>query len=173
MAAEEMVPVYDGHNEFLRLVPRSQMRRERLPHRATYIAFMDTRGSFLVEVRTMSKDYAPGMLDACVGGVVSAEDHDPLEGARRELMEEIGVDAGAVAFHELGHMRLDLDNWGYSYGYLYLAVGDPVTVRQPSEVSGIMYLTLSEMERLRGCFTGDSYSAFLEIVRRSRERGLM
>ena len=42
------------------------MRAERLRHRATYIVVHDGMGKILVQRRTDTKDFLPGMLDAAV-----------------------------------------------------------------------------------------------------------
>ncbi len=177
MVAEEQVDIVNENNEVVRSVSRSQMRRERLPHRASYIAFVNNEGRFLIEVRTLNKDYAPGKLDACVGGVVQ-QGEDPLLSARREFSEEIGVcaDMQGLEFTFLGTCRIDYpkDNpRSFLFAYLFLARGDAMTVRQGSEVSGIMYLSPEEILRLQPAFTTDSITAFSEIEKRARERGLL
>ena len=48
-----------------------------------------------------------------------------------------------------------------------------LTVRQSSEVSGIMYLTPEEMRAMAPNFAVDSVTAFEEILRRAREQGVL
>lgn len=171
----ELVDIVNEHNEVVKAVPRHEMRAQKLPHRASYIVCVNPEGRFLFEVRTLCKDYAPGLLDACIGGVVQAGE-DPKISARRELEEEVGLDASKLQFHDLGIMRIDYprDNpRSFLFGYLFLAAGDGITVRQPSEVSGIMYLSLDEMRRISHCFANDSVSAFDEILKRAKDKGLL
>ncbi len=66
------------------------MRAQCLRHRATYIVVHDGMGKILVQRRTETKDFHPGMLDATAGGVVQA-DEQLLESARREAEEELGI----------------------------------------------------------------------------------
>ena len=167
---EEQVDIINEHDEVIGSVPRSQMRRERLPHRASYIVVQNREGRYLIEVRTLNKDYAPGLLDACVGGVVQSGE-DPLLSARRELAEEIGVsvDDPKMEFKFLGTMRIDYPKHhprSFLFAYLFIAKGDAITVRQREEVSGIMYLTATDVVRLEHNFTTDSVTAFNEIIRR-------
>ena len=174
---EEMVDVVNGNNEVVRSVPRSEMRRERLPHRASYIVFKNREGKYLIEVRTLTKDYAPGLLDACVGGVVQSGE-EPQQSARRELLEEIGVDAArpGIEFKFLGTMRIDYPKEAprsFLIAYLFLALGDALTVRQREEVSGIMYLSAADMRRLAANFTTDSLTAFEEILRRDESTAII
>ena len=169
----ELIDIVDEHNRVVDTVERRVMRARSLPHRSTYVAFRTAAGRYLVEVRTLCKDYAPGLLDACVGGVV-CHGESPDEGARREFCEEIGVDPADVDFHDLGCMnvpRRDCDS--FFVACMYLACGERITVRQASELSAVMYLTYEEIMALEPCFTGDSIIALREIVTRARARGLL
>src|SRR5262249_9773333 len=63
-----------------------------LPHRCTYILVFNRRGELFVHLRTPTKDVYPGYWDVTVGGVLAAGESF-ADGARRELREELGVDA--------------------------------------------------------------------------------
>jgi 8-oxo-dGTP pyrophosphatase MutT (NUDIX family) len=75
----------------VRVVTRAAMRAERLRHRCVYLLVVDG-GRLLVHQRSPAKDVWPGRWDVAAGGVVGAGEawHDA---ARRELAEELGVDA--------------------------------------------------------------------------------
>ena len=86
----EWVDVVDGNNQVVGVAERAKVRRENLCHRASYILVLDEADRILVQRRTLSKDFCPGMLDACAGGVVTTgELMEPS--ARRELAEELGI----------------------------------------------------------------------------------
>lgn len=175
MAANELVDVVDDNDQVVNTVERHVMREQHLAHRASYIALMDPSGRFLVEIRTLTKDYAPGLFDAVVGGVMQ-HGEIPDESAARELMEEVGVDAKAAdtSFNPLGKMRIPYrDGVHFLYAYLYLAKSGSVTVRQRDEVMGIMMLDENELEKLMDSCTWDSQIAFREIVSRAKDRGLL
>lgn len=75
----------------LGVVPRAEMRARRLRHRAVYLLVVDG-DRLLVHRRAEHKDLWPGRWDVAAGGVVAAgEDWD--DAARRELREELGIDA--------------------------------------------------------------------------------
>jgi 8-oxo-dGTP pyrophosphatase MutT (NUDIX family) len=101
---DELVDVVDGDDRVIATVPRRQMRAERLRHRAVFIAVVSSAGQLLVHRRSDAKDLWPGRWDIGAGGVVAAgEDYDTA--ARRELFEEVGVDAVPVplgAGHHVG-----------------------------------------------------------------------
>lgn len=174
MSAQELVDIVTREDEVIKTVPRSVMRADHLPHRASYIAVFDGRGRVLVEVRTLSKDYAPGQFDACVGGVVQSGE-DIIESAGRELFEEIGVAPESVNFQYLGKQVIPYQFRSESFvmAYLFIAQGDFISVRQKSEVSGIMYLSVAELRKLKDSCTYDSVIAFEEIIKRATEQGLI
>ena len=175
MSSQELVDIVDENNEVIKTVTRAKMRKDQLPHRASYIALCNSKGNFLVEVRTLNKDYAPGLFDAVVGGVIQhGEDFD--ESAKRELLEEVGIDADLkeVEFHSLGNCKiLGKSKMRYFYGYLYLAKTDLITKRQASEVSGVMYLPFEDIIKLKDSTTHDSVVALLEIIKRAKEEKLL
>ena len=57
MASDERVEVVDGQNRVLRVAERWEVRRDNLPHRATYIVIEDETGRLYVQRRTQSKDF--------------------------------------------------------------------------------------------------------------------
>ncbi|WP_406018816.1 NUDIX domain-containing protein [Succinivibrio sp.] len=175
MSATELVDIVDEDNNIVKTVTRKEMRKEQLPHRASYIAVMDHSGKFLIEIRTLCKDYSPGTFDAVVGGVMQ-HGEDEILSAKRELLEEIGVDADqpSCEFHSFGPYKIiSKSGMRFFYGYLYLAITDSITVRQKSEVSGILYLSEEDVLRLADSTAYDSVVAFKEIVKRAKEQGLI
>lgn len=88
----ELVDVVDEDDRVVATVTRRRMRAEKLRHRAVYVAVTSSDGRLLVHRRSAAKDLWPGRWDVAVGGVVGAgESWD--DAARRELAEEVGVDA--------------------------------------------------------------------------------
>jgi 8-oxo-dGTP pyrophosphatase MutT (NUDIX family) len=89
-ASVELVDEIDVEDRVLRVVPRGVMRRDRLRHRAVFVAVMDGDGRLLVHRRSVTKDLWPGWCDIAVGGVVSSgESYETA--AVREVAEEVGV----------------------------------------------------------------------------------
>ena len=98
LASTEWVDIVNENNEVIAQSSREQMRAQCLRHRATYIVVHDGMGKILVQRRTETKDFHPGMLDATAGGVVQA-DEQLLESARREAEEELGIAGVPFADH--------------------------------------------------------------------------
>ncbi len=99
VSVEELVEEVDEHGAVVRVVTRGVMRADRLRHRAVYIVVLSTDGRLLVHRRADDKDVWPSRWDMAAGGVVGVD--EPWEdAARRELAEELGIDARA--FEHLG-----------------------------------------------------------------------
>ena len=168
MQQEEWVDWVDEHNRVLMAVPRSRMRREHLCHRATYIFIEDGLGRLYVQRRTQSKDYCPGMLEACCGGVVqSGEEYDPS--ALRELAEEMGI------------RGVTLDSWGTFYceshdnkvwGALYSCRYDGPLTLQTSEVEYVLLMSPEEIRAQTSAFMPDSVVAFEHWLARRAQGGV-
>lgn len=87
---DEMVDIVNTDDRVVTTVTRAVMRRDRLRHRAVFVAVTDGDGRLLVHRRSPLKDVWPGWCDIAVGGVVgSGETYD--DAARRELWEELGI----------------------------------------------------------------------------------
>ena len=175
MSSHELVDIVDAQDRVVDTVERHVMREKHLPHRASYIAVCDESGRFIIEIRTLNKDYAPGLFDACVGGVMQHQE-DPAESAKRELFEELGIKAESSnsEFFELGKMRVDYQSGrGFLFAYLYFVKTTAISIRQKEEVSGIMMLNAAELRILGESCTYDSLKVFNEILSRAQKQNLI
>lgn len=151
----EWVDIVDEHNEVIAQSSRAQMRAQCLRHRATYIVVHDGMGKILVQRRTETKDFMPGMLDATAGGVVQSGE-GMLESARREAEEELGIAAVPFAEHGLfyfenAHCRV--------WGGLFSCVSHGPFAMQEEEVDEIIWMTPEEITQRCDEFTDDSLKA--------------
>ena len=93
-AGDELVDLVDEDDRVLEVVTRAEMRARGASarHRACYVAVVTSGGSLVVHRRADWKDVYPGWWDVCFGGVLgSGEAWD--DAARRELLEEAGIEA--------------------------------------------------------------------------------
>lgn len=60
-------------------------------HRSTSIFVINQSKKFIVQKRSLNKDYCPGYIDLAAGGVIGAEDIDEDLSAAREVEEELGI----------------------------------------------------------------------------------
>jgi 8-oxo-dGTP pyrophosphatase MutT (NUDIX family) len=152
---EEWVDWVDVDNRPIEAVPRSRMRKERLCHRATYIFIEDSLGRLYVQKRTLNKDYCPGMLEACCGGVVQTGEAYGSS-ALRELAEEMGIVVDTLDDWGTFHFETE-DNrvWGAIYSCVYQGA----LKLQASEVEAVYLMRLDEIWRRQSEFMPDSLCA--------------
>ncbi len=155
LASTEWVDIVSEENEVIAQASREQMRAEHLRHRATYIVVHDGMGKILVQRRTDTKDFLPGMLDATAGGVVQA-DEVLLDSARREAEEELGI--AGVPFAEHGQFYFEDEHcrvWGGLFSCVFIG---PFAL-QEEEVSEVCWMTPEEITARCDEFTPDSLKA--------------
>lgn len=92
-ASEELLEITDERGRPIGIAPRSEIHgNPSLIHRVVHVLVFNDHGELLLQRRSLKKDVAPGKWDTSVGGHV-----EPGEGlnqaAKRELLEELGVEA--------------------------------------------------------------------------------
>ncbi len=139
----ELVDLVDEDDRVLEVVTRHEMRARgaTVRHRACYVAVVTTAGALVVHRRAGWKDVYPGWWDVCFGGVVGAGEAWE-EAARRELLEEAGLDAEV----EL----LAVDSWSASdvalNARVYLARSDGPFTCPDGEVVEVATVSLTDLD---------------------------
>jgi isopentenyldiphosphate isomerase len=131
-----------------------------------YILVFNSKGELFVHQRTATKDVFPAHWDVAVGGVLGAgEPHDL--GARRELAEELGIEATPRALFPIRYQ----DEATIVHGLVYRLVHEGPFRLQPEEISHGEFVTLAELEArmARDPFCPDGRAVFTEYQRRIRE----
>lgn len=108
-AADEAVEELDGDGAVIGVVTRAEMRRRNLRHRAMYVIVVSGGPRLLVHRRAGWKDMWPSRWDVAFGGVAAVGEEPPAT-ARRELLEEAGLEGplrrlGAGAYED-GEVRV-------------------------------------------------------------------
>lgn len=138
--------IYDAAGRPVGTASRTRMRAEGLWHAATAVLVRSTdAASVFVHRRTDTKDVYPGLHDCWAGGVVAAHE-SPDEGARRELREELGVEASPTFVFRTVHRNAEVR----FHAFVYEVFCDgPFTV-QDEEVAEGWWMPLSRLcARLR------------------------
>jgi isopentenyldiphosphate isomerase len=92
---DEWFEVVDARGRVLRLATRHECHRNpALRHRVVHVLVWDEQGRWYLQKRSLYKDIQPGKWDTSVGGHLHPGE-DPAAGARRELVEELGIVPGA------------------------------------------------------------------------------
>ena len=87
----ERVDIYDENNQPLGLTKtRAEVHQQGYWHRTVHLYLVNSKGEFLVHLRSPYKDQAPNCLDTRFGGHVTVG-NDYLQTATKELQEEIGL----------------------------------------------------------------------------------
>jgi aminoglycoside phosphotransferase (APT) family kinase protein/8-oxo-dGTP pyrophosphatase MutT (NUDIX family) len=127
---DEVVALYDDGGRPDGSAPRSVMRAQNLRHAATGILVRDPYGRIYVHRRTPTKDVYPAYWDFTAGGVL-LDGEDPLEGARRELAEELGVTSELQPLTEADYA----DEHTRYHAFRYITTWDGEITPQPEEVT--------------------------------------
>ena len=154
--AEENVDIFDRDDRPAgRIATKRQAHEQGLWHRSAHIWIYDRRGNILMQKRSASKDTFPGLWDISVAGHISAGE-SPLEGALREMREEIGLEVPPEEPEYLTtiHMEYPYPQRGWTnrehcYVYLLRRDLDPAAlVLQKEEVETVRFFTPQEFSRL-------------------------
>ncbi|MBF0558660.1 MAG: NUDIX domain-containing protein [Nitrospirae bacterium] len=96
--SDELLEIVDKDGNPLGIAPRSSIHgNPSLLHKVVHVLVFNAAGELLLQERSLDKDVAPGKWDTSVGGHVSPAE-DIVWAARREMEEELGVDAGEMIF---------------------------------------------------------------------------
>lgn len=102
--AEEIFDVVDEMDRVVGRATRREVHGRGLRHRAVHILVYNGAGEVFLQRRSFSKDAHPGRWDSSASGHLDAGE-DYLAAAVRELGEELGVEADAGEFEELGRLE--------------------------------------------------------------------
>jgi isopentenyldiphosphate isomerase len=159
--ADELVDVIDEAGNTIGVVTRRQMRAQRLPHRCTYVLVFNAVGELFIHLRTVTKDVYPSHWDVCIGGVLAAgETFD--QGARREIQEELGIDAVAEPLFPIHYV----DDATFAYGMAYHIIHDgPFRLQVEEIVRGEFVPVAEALERIgREPFCPDGVRVLRQFV---------
>ena len=169
--AAEIWDLYDGCGE---KTGRTMVRGEAIPtgfyHIGVHIWPMNGRGELLIQRRSMSVQWKPGIWAATGGSAVSGE--EPLAAARRELREELGYAASEEEMRFVARLRRS-----NSYCYVYAVKTDRMEndfSLQKEEVSAVRWCSpqrLMQMVAEGSMYNyGDAYYKLLLEFQRNNMR---
>ena len=134
--ATEIWDLYDARGE---KTGRTMVRGEAIPaglyHIGVHIWPMNEKSELLIQRRSMTVQWKPGIWAVTGGSAVSGE--EPLTAARRELREELGYDASEADMHFIARLRRS-----NSYCYVYAVKTNQAEsnfVLQKEEVSSVRW----------------------------------
>lgn len=172
--AAEIWDLYDG-NGFI--TDRTMVRGEEVPaglyHLVVHIWPMNDRGEFLIQQRSMSVQWKPGVWAVTGGAAVSGE--DALTAARRELSEELGYDAEEGELIKVACLKR-VNSFCNVYS-IRLNLPESEFVLQREEVQAVKWCSGDQLLRMVGDNTlynyGDVYFRMLMHYRRTCTQNMM
>lgn len=136
----EQVLLVNEYNEKIGVCSRSKVRAEKLCHRTTFTYVLNSTGKLFVQKRTLSKDIFPGFYDLATGGIVSPDDKSDVDSAKRELLEELGIDGVKPEFC-FNHYHKP----GPAWCVIFLTYWDKELILQPEEVQWVELMSSEEI----------------------------
>lgn len=124
------------------------IRGEEVPagyyHLAVHIWPINSKGEFLVQRRAATVQWKPNLWAVTGGSAISGE--DALTAARRELLEEIGLDANAEEMHQIAFLKRT--NSFCSVFVVQTDWPEEAFTLQKEEVSAVAWCTRSKLTRM-------------------------
>lgn len=158
---EELIDVLDENGIFTgEIVPRSEIHKKGLWHRAIVVAIINEKNEILLQQRSLKKEKNAGKWDISVAGHI-ATGQDALSAAAREINEEVCVMLGyrteikdfryMYSFRKEEKFRDDfIERQFYDFFILRTSgLDDKVLYFQEDEVQAVKFVDLMEIQRLR------------------------
>jgi isopentenyl-diphosphate Delta-isomerase len=141
---DEVFDLVDENDVVIGALPRSEIHRQQLRHRAIHIFWLRADGQLCLQRRSYAKDNCPGLIStSCAGHVDSGESY--LVAAGRELQEEIGLRVPLGDLLEIDYAPCHAD-LGHEFVRSYLLRGDFTPQLGRTEVDSLLWRYPQELE---------------------------
>lgn len=163
-SGNERVIHVDEQDRELGVVSRADAQSRGLITRCTFIFVFNSLGELCVHQRTPHKRLYPSFWDVAAGGVVAAGE-SYLQGAERELAEELGVSGVPLTEHfRFFFNSAESQLWG---GVFSCCWDGPLTL-QPEEVQAVRWVDpRSDWQRAGEQYAPDSLEALARLLQHS------
>lgn len=158
---EEMLDVLNENGiKTGEILPRSEIHKRGLWHRAIVVAVVNEKNEILLQQRSNSKEKNAGLWDISVAGHISSG-QDALSAATREINEEVSVNLGynveVKEFRFMYSFRKQqvfsenfIENQFYDFFILRQSGLNRQSIKfQTSEVQDVKFVTISELNEFR------------------------
>ncbi len=167
--SEERFDVVDERNEVIGQLPRSEIHRLGLRHRAIHLLVFNDAGEVLLQKRSTKKDTFPGCWDSSVSGHVDAGEAWETC-VRRESEEEIGYSPRERP-EELFRLTA-CPQTGQEFIRVYRCRANGPFELSPAEIDEARWFKLADLDRRVIDRPQEFASAFVLIWRRYRSLGV-
>ena len=154
MNTKEYFYVVDEDDNVIGAASREECHSNaKLIHRSVYIFLVNSRGEILIQRRSVNKDLYPGFYTASATGHVNyGEDYDIA--AKRELREELGVDAPLRRLCKVKSFS-DVER---EISMIYVCRYDGPIRFDRNEIDEVVFMSIDDIER--SLKTGDKKFAY-------------
>ena len=156
----ELIDVLDENGIFTgEVLPRSEIHKKGLWHRAIVVAIINENNQILLQQRSENKEKNAGMWDISVAGHISAG-QDALSAAAREINEEVSVVLGyrteikdfryMYCFRKEEKFREDfIERQFYDFFILRTSgIDDKTLYFQKEEVQAVKFVDLPQIQKM-------------------------
>jgi len=140
-SGSERFDVVDEQDRVLRSEPRDVVHVNNLRHRAAHMLLFNSAGELYLQKRSIWKDRNPGRWDSSAAGHVDSGE-TCLESARRELREELGIEAPVL--HPVGRLAPCEEN-GWEFIEIYRGLHEGPFQPAPLEVETGAFFTVPQI----------------------------
>jgi isopentenyldiphosphate isomerase len=159
---DEIFDIVNERDEVIGRLPRFQVHRDALKHRAVHVLVFNALGEIFLQKRSRKKDTFPGAWDSSASGHVdSGEDYDAC--AVRELREELGlaIDAPPRRLFKIGACP----KTGHEFVWVYRLESEGPFTLHPEEIDCGGWFALTHVRDWVKICPGDFASAFILVWR--------
>jgi len=157
---DEIFDVVDEEDRVIGQLSRGVIHRQQLRHRASHILVFNTSGELFLQKRSMKKECCPGLWDSSVAGHLDqGESYEAC--ARRELVEEIGLDLEGPL---VPVFKLDASaDTGWEFVWVYRCEANGPFDLAPEEIEEGRWFPLASLDGLLRERSGD-FSGTLKLI---------
>jgi isopentenyl-diphosphate delta-isomerase len=137
---EEYFDVVNDRDEVVQQLPRSEVHRQKLKHRAIHVFVFRPDGRMLIHQRSPTKEEFPSVwTSSCSGHVSAGETYE--ESAPRELQEELGLAAELTWLRKFDACA----ETSWEFTVLFSAMTNDEPVPDPGEMTDVRWLPVAEI----------------------------
>ncbi|QYY36941.1 NUDIX domain-containing protein [Ruficoccus sp. ZRK36] len=142
---DEPFDVVNQHDDVIMQLPRHEVHRRRLFHRAVHILVYNSKGDIYMQRRSPTKDTYPNRwTTSCSGHVDAGETYDTA--AVREISEELGICIDSADTLDDVFTHSPCRATGYEFIHVYRLVWDGEITFDPEEISEGRWFTPQDLE---------------------------
>jgi len=137
---QEILDIVDEKNVVVGAAPYDEIYSKRLNHRIVHVLVFNDKGEVLLQQRSAKKQFCPGHWVTSAGGHVrKGESYE--QAAKRELLEELGIDAPLTKIHESPYDHYKMRK----FLQVFRCISEGPFKFNQEEVAGVRWFSVSDV----------------------------